>query len=122
LSEDDYKKDIIRKMRALNLYKKEYAYTINILAKCLYDYEQMQDTFAKSGGNIVVRHTNKGGSTNATKNPFYAAIETLRSDILAYARELGMTPSSLKRINETEVTAGRKVSPLAALLREVNKA
>ena len=121
MNEAAYKKDIIRKLRALNLYKKEYEYTIDNLAWCLYNYEQMKGTFAKSGGNIVVRHTNRGGSTNAAQNPFYRAMETLRADITIYSRELGLTPASLKRIRESEVATAKKTSPLAALLRDANK-
>ena len=103
-------------MQALNIYKPEYEYAVKGLARALTDMEKMLDLFDKSGGQIMVKHTNKVGATNVVKNPFYLAIETLRQDILAYSRELGLTPAALKKINEGEVK-GRKVSPLVEALK-----
>ena len=103
MTQEDYKKDIERKMKALGLYKKEFEHTINSLARALTDQEKTLTLFDTSGGQIMIRHTNKVGATNAVKNPFYLAIESLRVDILAYCRELGLTPASLKRIREEEL-------------------
>ncbi len=95
-----YKKDIIKKMKAVGTYNISFVYTINVLAKVLYDYEGTLEQFKKLGGNIIVKHTNKNGSTNIVKNPLYLAIEKLRDDIIVYSRELGLTPSGLKKINQ----------------------
>lgn len=95
-----YKKEIITKMKAVDTYNISFIYTINVLAKVLVDYETTADQFKRSGGNIVVKHTNKNGSTNIVKNPLYQALEKLRDDIITYSRELGLTPAGLKRINQ----------------------
>ena len=94
------KKDIIKKMKEVGTYNVSFIYTINVLAKVLMDYETTTEQFAKTGGSIVIKHTNKNGSTNIVKNPLYLALEKLRDDTIAYSRELGLTPAGLKRINQ----------------------
>jgi len=116
---DEYKKDIIKKMRALHVYKKEFEHVIDMLAKALMDYEKMNESFEKSGGQIIIKHTNKAGATNAAKNPFYLAIETLRQDILQYSRELGLTPAALKKINDGEMKS-KKASVFSSLLKDLD--
>ena len=68
---------------------------------------------------MVVKYTNKAGATNAVKNPFYLALENLRTDILLYSRELGLTPSGLKKINEASMKPVRK-STLAEALKALS--
>ncbi len=99
MDEQRYRRDIVRKMKVLGVYNKSFDHAIKVLAKILRDYDATTDKFNATGGNIVVSHTNKNGSTNLVKNPFYLAIEKQRDDIIAYSRELGLTPAGLKRIN-----------------------
>lgn len=81
-------------MKKQGTYSPSYSYTIETLARTICDYEKTIELFEKSGGHIVVQHTNKSGSTNLVKNPIYLSIEKLRSDIVTFSRELGLTPSS----------------------------
>lgn len=97
---DKYIREIKRKMRAVGTYNISFSYTIEVLAKVLVDYQTTVETFEKTGGNIVIKHTNKNGSTNIVKNPLYLALEKLRDDIISYSRELGLTPAGLKKINQ----------------------
>lgn len=99
-SQEKYKKDIVKKMKEVGTYNVSFIYTINVLAKVLMDYEITTEQFANTGGHIVIKHTNKNGSTNIVKNPLYLALEKLRDDIITYSRELGLTPAGLKRINQ----------------------
>lgn len=107
-------------MRDVGTYNISFIYTINVLAKVLVDYETTIETFEKTGGNIVIKHTNKNGSTNLVKNPLYLALEKLRDDIITYSRELGLTPAGLKRINEKGNQVEKK-STLASVLSELDK-
>ena len=99
-NEETYKRNIISKMKQVGVYNNAFMITINTFAKIMYDYETALDTFERSGGNMVIKHTNKNGSTNIVKNPLYLAIEKLRTDIMAYARELGLTPAGLRKLNQ----------------------
>lgn len=115
---EEYKTTIIRQMKALGIYKKEFSLTINMAAKMMMDYDSAVSKYEQSGGNIIIKHTNKAKQTNAVKNPFYLAIESLRIDILAYMKELGLTPAALKKINEKGLGIKKK-SPLAKALSKL---
>jgi phage terminase small subunit len=115
---DKYIKEIKRKMRAVGTYNISFSYTIEALAKVLVDYQTTIETFEKTGGHIVIKHTNKNGSTNLVKNPLYLALEKLRDDIISYSRELGLTPAGLKRINQ-DGNKPEKKSNLEMILSEL---
>lgn len=115
---DKYIKEIKRKMRAVGTYNTSFNYTIEVLAKVLVDYQTTIETFEKTGGHIVIKHTNKNGSTNLVKNPLYLALEKLRDDIISYSRELGLTPAGLKRINQ-DGNKPEKKSNLEMILSEL---
>lgn len=115
---DKYTKEIKRKMRAVGTYNISFIYTIEVLAKVLADYDATVETFEQTGGNIVIKHTNKNGSTNIVKNPLYLALEKLRDDIISYSRELGLTPAGLKRINE-KGNQPKEKSTLVSVLSEL---
>ncbi|MDD3212088.1 MAG: P27 family phage terminase small subunit [Eubacteriales bacterium] len=111
-TEQQYKNEIVRQMKALNVYRKEFSHTVVVLARMLYDYDEALRKFEDTGGSIVIKHTNKTGAVNAIKNPYYQTIEGLRISILSYARELGLTPAGLKKINDASMqpTKGSKLA------------
>ncbi len=113
-----YKKEIIKKMKSVGTYNISFIYTINVLAKVLVDYETTVEQFERTGGHIVIKHTNKSGATNIVKNPLYLAIEKLRDDIISYSRELGLTPAGLKRINQ-DGNKPEKKSNLETILNQL---
>ena len=119
LDEMTYRNKIIADMKKVGTYKTEYDRIINNLAKIYADMDKAREDFIKSGGNFVVKHTNKNGSTNLVKNPFYLTIEGLQSNILAYSRELGLTPMGLKKITGDSVTETKKQSTLAVALTKL---
>lgn len=73
---------------------------IATLADILEKRDKAQKLFESSGGNILVKHTNKAGATNIEQNPCLRLINDLNRDALAYWRELGLTPKGLKAIND----------------------
>lgn len=103
-------------MKAVGTYRVEFMKTIENLAKIYVDMDTARDQFTKSGGNIVVKHTNKSGATNWVKNPFFLAIEGLQDKILMYNRELGLTPAGLRKIKGDMVATDEKPKGLAAVL------
>ena len=117
---DTYKRNIIADMKEVGTYKPEFNKTIETLANMYVDLDTARAQFEKSGGNMIVKHTNKSGATNLVKNPFYVIIENLESSILQYNRELGLTPKGLKNINEKEMTTKKKKSKLVSALEGLN--
>ena len=116
LTEKEYKSEIIAKMERLKVYKPEFDYVIDLLAKTLYLYMVTEKTFLDEGGKLVISYTNRGGKRNKVKNPTWQSMEVLRADILKYSQELGLTPASLKRIKEESLSEDT-TDPLVNLLK-----
>ena len=117
MTEKQYKNAIIKDMKNVGTYKEEFSIAVNTLAKIMFDYQETMGEFEKTGGNIIITHTNKSKEKNVVKNPFYLAIETLRAQILKYLIELGLTPAGLKKINDKSL-AVQKESLLGKALRD----
>ena len=80
-------------------YRPAFSNVIDTLADILERRDQAQKTFFDTGGNVIVTHTNKGGNKNIVKNPALNLVNELNRDALAYWRDLGLTPSGLKKLN-----------------------
>lgn len=93
-----YEKRIIKAMNAVGTYKTEFNQVIKTLAKIYEQFDEAKEQFEKTGGQYVIKHTNKNGSVNIIKNPLYRIVEEMEEKILAYNRELGLTPSGYKKI------------------------
>lgn len=102
------KRTIIERMTKLGTYKPQYMEAINRTAKLYIQMDEIEAAFAKSGGNVVVTHTNKAGAKNFVKNPFLQARDEVYTQLLAHERELGLTPAALKRINESAMIKEKK--------------
>ena len=63
--------------------------------------------------------SNKAGATNLTKNPLLVLWDELNKTALAYWRELGLTPSSYKKITGEGARKEEKKKGLAAALAEI---
>lgn len=114
-----YKKKIIQDMKSIGTYQPEFDKVIDNLADIYEDMDTAREQFKKSGGNIVVKHTNKNGSTNLVKNPFFLAIEGLQNNILMYNRELGLTPAGYRKIKGEAAVPEEKRKGLATILAEI---
>lgn len=69
---------------------------IDTLAGVMEMRDNAQEKFNQSGGNTIVKHTNKGGATNIVKNPALVVLMECNAQALAYWRELGLTSRSYK--------------------------
>lgn len=105
-------------LSALGVHEKAYDPAIETLAEILEQRDKTKKEFSASGGKSVIEYTNKGGSTNLTKNPLLVLWDDLNKSALAYWRELGLTPSSYKKMTG-DAPKKEKVSGLAAALKEI---
>lgn len=106
-------------MGKVGTYNESFDLAINYLSKLIVEHKKVQEQFEKTGGNVVIKHTNKAGATNYVKNPLYQAIEQMRSDILNYLRDLGLTPTGLKKINQDSFSGKSEESPLTEILKRL---
>ena len=85
-------------LSALGVQEPAYIPAIETLAGILEQRDKTFKEFKASGGKSVIEYTNKGGSTNMTKNPLLVLWDDLNKSALAYWREMGLTPSSYKKV------------------------
>lgn len=109
-------KKLIKNTKTLMLqvgtYKPEFDPIIAIYARIQSEYfeicKEYMDTCYKFD-----EFTDTGGTKKA---PIITTLESYRKDILAYASQLGLTPSGLNKINAGSMAPPRKKSPLDAFL------
>lgn len=116
--QERYADSIVRRMKAVGTYRKEFTPTIERLAALYVQRERIEQQFRESGENAVILHTNKAGATNAAKNPFLTARDEVYTQLLSHERELGLTPSGLKKLNEAELHPKKQGSGFAAALEQ----
>lgn len=90
---------LVDSMNRLGTFKDEFSDTIHICAGMMDRYEEM--TSRLDAGEIrLVEFTDSGTKKSADA----LIMEGLRKDILAYQKELGLTPGSLRKMNESAMT------------------
>ena len=112
-------KNLIKKqLSALGQTEKAYDSVVNTLADILEQRDAVYQQYQDEGGNPVREYTNKGGATNTTKNPLLVLWDDLNKSALAYWRELGLTPSSYKKMTG-DSPKKEKVNGLAEALKSL---
>lgn len=119
MSKTKWKNLIKKQLTALGLQNNAYESTVESLAAILEQRDKTYDEFQQSGGKSVIEYTNKGGSTNMTKNPLLVLWDDLNKTALAYWRELGLTPSSYKKLTGTGAKQEESKKGLAAALASI---
>lgn len=104
----EWKEIIIKACKDAGTYQDYFMMPIDNLADTMEKRDKAQSEYERTGCKIVIPHTNKNGSTNLEQNPILRMINDLDGKIRDLWRELGLTPSSLKRINESAVKSGAK--------------
>lgn len=103
MEQAEWKKKIVEACRAAGVYQEWYTHVINTLAEILEQKDKAKEAFEKSGGQVVVRHTNKSGATNLVQNPALRLMNDLNRDALSYWRDLGLTPAGYKKLTANVV-------------------
>ena len=104
-TEKGFREKIRIACRGVGTYKEEFEPVVARLAEC---YVRMQTTraeYKRGGSQILVEYTNKSGAVNLQKNPLLTELDFLQKTALEMERELGLTPASLRKINEAAMLA-----------------
>lgn len=115
-----WKRKITQSCQNVGTYQPSFDAVIDTLALILERRDDANEQFEKSGGNPIIKYTNKGGATNPAKHPALVVWDELNKTALTYWRDLGLTPSGLKKINE-QAMAPKKRSVLAEALRDLGE-
>lgn len=110
------KSKVVKQMKDLGTYRKEFEMIIDIFAGMLYQYQKLAQDYADMGYPVTDTYVNKAGAENERKVPILTAMEILRKDILSYSNQLMMNPKSLGEVVEQEGE-----SPLAEVLKFKNE-
>ena len=102
---------IKKAMEALGVYKTEFDPMIKIMGQLKEQYDELTARFELLNYEC--------STSNGKKSPLVSTIEALRKDILAYAAQLGLTPSGLKKINDAALAPQKKANALVEALKEM---
>lgn len=119
MNKKKWKNLINKQLTSLGLRNDAYGSTVDSLAAILEQRDKTYKEFQESGGKSAIEYTNKGGSTNMTKNPLLVLWDELNKTALAYWRELGLTPSSYKKLTGTGAKKEESKKGLAAALASI---
>ena len=118
MDEKKHKNAIKRRMRAIGTYREEFMPIIERLALLYCQRDEIEEQYLKSGREPVIMHTNKSGATNPARNPILTAREQVYCQILAHERELGLTPSAMKKLSGAVVGKPKGTGGLADALKK----
>ena len=116
------KDEIVKCMEGVGTYDDSFLISISILDKLMSDYEMARKEWEEDGCRMVIEYTNKNNQTNTVKNPLYQSMEKLRMDILSYLKELGLTPSGLKKLRHSSFAEDeKKISKVEEVILKLNQ-
>lgn len=110
-----WKTKIKKQLSSLEQKPEGYKPVMDTLADILEQRDNVYNQYCEEGCLPVCKYTNKAGATNTTKNPLLVLWDDLNKSALAYWRELGLTPSSYKKITGAAPEPERKKGLAAAL-------
>lgn len=95
-----WKTIIVKDMSEAGTYDAVFDPVIETLAHILEERDRARDRYVKEGSQPLIEHTLDRGNTNLKKNPLLTIWQEADRDALQYWRDLGLTPSGLKKLNE----------------------
>ena len=98
MTSKQWEKLIKKQLSRLGQTEEAYNSVVSTLADILEQRDTVYQEYIDGGCEPVREYTNKGGATNTTKNPLLVLWDDLNKSALAYWRELGLTPSSYKKM------------------------
>lgn len=101
MSKPKYKTRIMKAMKAMNTYRKEFDLAIGVLANLQEQYDELNARYMEAGMPYF-ENTQAGKK----KSPIVTTLESLRKDILAYQTALGLTPQGAKRLDTQQADTG----------------
>lgn len=108
-----WKRKIQEQIKAVGTYRPAFASVIDALSKILEQRDRAYEQFLSEGGAFcIVTQTGK------KKNPLMQTWTDLNTLALSYWRDLGLTPSGLKKIDEAAMKP-KKRAALDEVLRDL---
>ena len=110
---------IKKQCEEMKTFQPSFNSAIDTLAKVLEQRDAALEQFKKEGSVLIIEKTSDRGAVNSAINPLVRLIDTLNNTALSYWRELGLTPSSFRKMTGSTAPAEEKPSGLAAALASI---
>lgn len=115
-----WKTNIVKRMKEVGTYQTAFDAAIQATADLLEQRDKIYQQYVDEGAQVIVEKVSDRGAKNYAENPLLRTWRELQAQALNYWKELGLTAASLKRINDGALKSGKKLSPLAQALQELN--
>lgn len=96
-----WRERIVQCCKDAGTYKPYFDDVVDTLADILTKRDEALTLFKKMGSDTLVYFTNKAGAQNLDLHPALKTANALNRDALQYWKELGLTPSALRKIDES---------------------
>ena len=96
---EEWKDRIIKACQDAGTYEEYFTDVIDTLSSIMETRDEAHRQYVESGSHPTIIHTNKAKERNVVKNPILTMELELNAQALAYWRDLGLTPSGLKKLN-----------------------
>lgn len=103
MTKNGYKRKIKDATEAAGTYRPYFDAVIDTLADLLEKRDQAAEQYTESGGLPVIERPDTNGVMKSVRNPALQCVMDLNTQALAYWRDLGLTPSGLKKINAEQL-------------------
>lgn len=107
--------------KELGVYREAFESSIEQMAEYYTRAQQAKDQWREEGSPLLLEQVNKGGNVYYVRHPLLQEIDNCSKMIMTFRRELGLTPSAIKKINDAAL--GKKQlendDPLALALGEL---
>lgn len=110
-----WERKIRKQCKDAGTYKECYEDMISSLAEILQMKDDIYEQWIEDGCKATLIHVNKAGASNVSKNPLLMLWDDMNKTALSYWRELGLSPSSLKKITGDTGTKKKKSTLAEAL-------
>lgn len=116
MNKKEWKKQIEENMQENGTYRESFFSAIDTLADILEQRDKAYEKFVEDGSQATIIRISDRGAENIAKNPQLTVWMDLNTQALAYWRDLGLTPSGLKKLDDTALKK-KKVDVLAEALK-----
>lgn len=118
LKKPSWKRTIIAAMKEAGTFQPAFDSVIESLATILSQRDSAYNEFIEAGGQACIQKISDRGSVNIAKNPRLLVWNDLNNTALAYWRECGLSPASLKKIS-SEIMTEKTGDVIEALLEKI---
>ena len=121
MEKSEWKKRIKSEMDDNGVDKSRFKMVVDALAEILTQRDKALEEFKNSGGETCITKISDRGAKNIAKNPQLMIWLDLNNTALAYWRDLGLTPTGLKKLNADVVQDKSAGDGLEAILARITQ-